>query len=298
MHSHTTQQQAVDSKVGGTVAGLRSGNCSILRNREEHPDPGRVLDIPCADAFSVIVQLRDFASHKLWRGNRLSFEGGHRRESMSIAYMGDGLQCQHLAAYDNLRFTLPSSALDELLYEEGAGTSSGLERVTGAADPVAYHLARAMVPALGMPGKTNQLFIDQVMLALSTHLGAHYGSATLAQESGKGLSSWQLRRAQELIASHLADGLSVARLAEECSLSRSYFTRAFKRSTGMSPHEWLLQMRVEKARELMLGSALCLSQIGLECGFADQSHFSRVFLRLTGMTPANWRRFRRGDRQT
>ncbi|WP_275626918.1 AraC family transcriptional regulator [Pseudomonas sp. 273] len=94
----------------------------------------------------------------------------------------------------------------------------------------------------------------------------------------------------------MSDGLSVARLAQECALSRSHFTRAFKLSTGLSPHDWLLRRRVEKAKELMRDTSLCLSQIGLDCGFADQSHFSRVFLRLAGMSPANWRRFQRLER--
>ncbi|MNE53899.1 transcriptional activator FtrA [compost metagenome] len=103
-----------------------------------------------------------------------------------------------------------------------------------------------------MPGEVNKLFVDQVMLAMCTHISSRYGNAGPLPGTTKGLAPWQVRRAKELIANHLADGLSVARLAEECALSRSYFTRAFKQSTGMSPHDWLLQMRVEKAKELML----------------------------------------------
>ncbi|MDT4887607.1 HTH-type transcriptional activator RhaR [compost metagenome] len=63
----------------------------------------------------------------------------------------------------------------------------------------------------------------------------------------------------------------------------------------MSPHDWLLQMRVEKAKELMLRTSLNLSQIALDCGFADQSHFSRVFQKMTGLPPSRWRRFHQAD---
>ncbi|MCO7593806.1 MULTISPECIES: helix-turn-helix domain-containing protein [Pseudomonas] len=76
-------------------------------------------------------------------------------------------------------------------------------------------------------------------------------------------------------------------------MSRSYFTRAFKRSTGLSPHEWLMKLRIDKAKTLMTQSHLPLSQIGLECGFADQSHLSRVFLKQVGVAPASWRRAQR-----
>ncbi|PWU25733.1 AraC family transcriptional regulator [Pseudomonas sp. RW407] len=289
-------QEAARDGQARAPAALGGGNYSILRKYEERPDAEQVLKIPCDDAFSVIVQLRDFASHRLWRGGSLVYDGGHARQSMSIAYLGDEVRCQHRAAYDNLRFTLPCTAMNELFYEEGVPRPVAFDRITGQVDPVAYHLAQALLPALGMPGQVNQLFIDQVMLALCTHLNARYGEAPAPRESARGLAGWQLRRAQELIANHLSDGLSVARLAQECALSRSHFTRAFKLSTGLSPHDWLLRRRVEKAKELMRDTSLCLSQIGLDCGFADQSHFSRVFLRLAGMSPANWRRFQRLER--
>jgi AraC family transcriptional regulator len=141
-----------------------------------------------------------------------------------------------------------------------------------------------------MPGEVNQLYIDQVMLAMCTHISSRYGNAGPLPDSAKGLAHWQVRRAKEMIASHLSDGLSVARLAKECAMSRSYFSRAFKQSTGMSPHDWLLQMRVDKAKELMLRTSLNLSQVALDCGFADQSHFSRVFQKMAGLPPSRWRR--------
>ncbi|HBO0783077.1 helix-turn-helix transcriptional regulator [Pseudomonas aeruginosa] len=126
-----------------------------------------------------------------------------------------------------------------------------------------------------------------------THVQDRFASTQVPVCTGKGLAPWQLRRAKELIAGHLAEGVSVARLAEECGLSRSYFTKAFKCSTGVSPHEWLMRMRVDRAKELMLGSDEPLSQIGVACGFSDQPHFSRIFLRLAGASPSTWRRVKR-----
>lgn len=293
MHKSSDVPPAHAKGVGPASSPLVAGQYSILRNRDSNPDPNKVLDIPCSDSFSVIVQLEDFASHRLWHGGQLAYKGGHVRESTSIAYLGDEVRCQHLAAYDNLRINLPRTPLEDMLYEEGVSRRIALNCPPGTLDPVIYHLTQSLLPALKMPSKVNQLYVDQVMLALCTHISSHYGNVTHWQEPVKGLSAWQMRRAEELIAHHLADGISVTELAQECSLSRSYFTRAFKRSTGMAPHEWLLKMRVDKAKQLMLHSRLNLSQIGLDCGFADQSHFSRIFLRLTGTSPSRWRRFHR-----
>ncbi|EVT84949.1 phosphonate ABC transporter ATP-binding protein [Pseudomonas aeruginosa VRFPA09] len=103
----------------------------MIRNSEATPDPDKVIHIPCADSFSVIVQLRDFNSHRLWNGNKLVFDGGHPRKSISIAYLGDEIKCQHRTTYDNVRFMLPRASIKEFLYEEGQRASAEPERIIG-----------------------------------------------------------------------------------------------------------------------------------------------------------------------
>ena len=82
-------------------------------------------------------------------------------------------------------------------------------------------------------------------------------------------------------------------LAQECGLSRSHFARAFKKATGLPPHRWLLDRRIERARELLLNSPLPIADVADLCGFADQSHFTRVFTNALGVSPGEWRRLRR-----
>jgi AraC-like DNA-binding protein len=105
-----------------------------------------------------------------------------------------------------------------------------------------------------------------------------------------GLAPWQLRRAKEMIRGNLAESTSLQRVAVACNLSASHFIRAFKRSTGVPPHQWLTSERLEKARDLLLNSAMPLVEIAGICGFSDQSHFSRVFGRMVGESPGAWRR--------
>ncbi|MFG7960879.1 helix-turn-helix domain-containing protein [Pseudomonas aeruginosa] len=272
---------------------IRSEEYTLIHNSEALPDPHNVIHIPCSDMFSVIVQLRDFTSHRLWNGNKLVFDGGHPQKSISIAYLGDEIKCQHRASYDNVRFMLPRTSIKDFLYEEGLRTSAEPERIIGVNNPVVYHLAMALMPSFARPEKRNDMFIEQVILALLTHLHDRFAPPPVQTCTSKGLAPWQLRKAKELIAGHLIEGVSVARLAEECGLSRSYFTKAFKGSTGLSPHEWLMHMRVDRAKDLMLRSDESLSQISLACGFSDQAHFSRVFLRLTKASPSAWRRVKR-----
>lgn len=272
------------------VSHLTADKFTATRIADARPDPDKIIDIPCADAFSIIVQLQDFAEHRLWRGRRLSYSGGYRQGSVSLPFMGDQLRCQHRAAYDNLRFNIPRQTFDEYQRENGGRRIDGFRYEQGSQDLVLYHLAQAILPALHEPAAANQLFIDHVLLAMCAHSIARYGR--IAPASGKfttTLTPLQERLAKELIASNLGNDLSVERIAQECSLSRSHFSRAFKQATGVAPHTWLLQMRVEKAKELLLAPGMSLVNIAQACGFADQPHLTRVFTRLVGTTPSAWR---------
>lgn len=95
---------------------------------------------------------------------------------------------------------------------------------------------------------------------------------------------------KQLILANLAQNLLVSELARACALSRSHFSRAFKRTTGMSPQEWTRQQRINQAKVLITSSALSLTQISQECGFCDQAHFCHLFSRSEGVNPLTWRK--------
>ena len=84
--------------------------------------------------------------------------------------------------------------------------------------------------------------------------------------------------------------MSLEQIAAEFDLSVSHFSRAFRVSTGLPPHQWLLRQRVKAAKQLMTVRDLPLSEIAISAGFANQSHFTRVFSAAVGVSPAAWRR--------
>jgi transcriptional regulator GlxA family with amidase domain len=88
----------------------------------------------------------------------------------------------------------------------------------------------------------------------------------------------------------LDQSFPVSAVADACGLSVNHFSRAFRRSLGKPPHRWLLDRRIDRARELLRATAMSLADIALACGFAEQSHFTRVFTRTVGMPPGAWRR--------
>ena len=93
-----------------------------------------------------------------------------------------------------------------------------------------------------------------------------------------------------LLLEKVKGNVSIPEIARECNMSASYFLRAFKASTGHTPHQWLMVQRVEMAQQYLRSTQLTLAEIALACDFYDQSHFSRVFSQVVGSTPGAWRR--------
>jgi AraC-like DNA-binding protein len=105
-----------------------------------------------------------------------------------------------------------------------------------------------------------------------------------------GLSHGALKRVQEHVDANIDSSLEIDVLAGLLRMSVSHFTRSFNRSVGLTPHRYVIQCRVAKARELLTTTDLPLIEIALNIGFSDQSHFSRRFQELVGMPPGAYRR--------
>ncbi|MCO8164384.1 AraC family transcriptional regulator [Pseudomonas sp. 21LCFQ010] len=119
-------------------------------------------------------------------------------------------------------------------------------------------------------------------------LRLHSRKRPVSADSG-GLTPWREKLAMQLILDNLSENIEVTGLAKACALSRSYFSRAFKASTGLSPQEWIREQRILRAKCLIAHTSMSLTQISQECGFCDQSHFSHIFSRSEGITPLTWR---------
>ncbi|WP_284261281.1 helix-turn-helix domain-containing protein [Bradyrhizobium iriomotense] len=130
------------------------------------------------------------------------------------------------------------------------------------------------------------LFRQQPSDLLATHAGA----PTTSQPITGGLSPIKLRRALERLRSNGDADVSLSALASDADLSRFHFCRAFKESTGLSPHAWLRQHRLEKAMKMLRDTDESIMSAAVELGYASQSAFAAAFKRLTGETPSDWRR--------
>ena len=122
--------------------------------------------------------------------------------------------------------------------------------------------------------------------------GGTVGRLGLASRRG-GLPPGALKRVQQYVEEHLAERVSIERLATIAGLSVFHFARAFRQSQGMTPHSYLLHRRIMRAQELLRATESPLSEIALVSGFADQSHLARHFRERVGVSPAIFRRSQR-----
>ncbi|WP_109125252.1 AraC family transcriptional regulator [Dyella sp. C11] len=265
---------------------------AVTELRHDASDYGFTAPIAREEAFLIGLQLQALNRHELWLdGKSVPVQPILAGQSSFFDLTRDPIA--YIAEpFHPLFFYMPQAAIDEVARELGMKPATLICRHGQLVDdPIIESLGRALLPALHATPLGNQLFVDHALLALRSHLVQNYtGVRARCPAHDKGLAPWQERVAKEMIREHLVDGIALATVATACGLSACAFINAFKRSTGMSPHQWLIERRIEHAVALMRQTSHPLSDIALEAGFADQSHFTRAFAARMGVTPGTWRR--------
>jgi len=136
----------------------------------------------------------------------------------------------------------------------------------------------------------SNLYAESMITALFAHLLRHYCSRSRSLPNYKdGLPKYRLKRAIEYIHEHIGEGFSLETLASVVGISQFHFARMFKQSTGLTPHQYLVEKRLERAKKLLVDSELTISDIAYSCGFASQSHLTRLFRQHLNITPKAYR---------
>jgi AraC-like DNA-binding protein len=271
---------------------LRTADMAVTETRCDDPKLGLSGTIRREDAFLVSLTLRDFPNRVYWEDGRLMSESDVRAGQTCI----HDLKRDPVALLDkphhHLFFYLPRGALDAIADDANAPQIGDLNhKPVGIDDNRMSSLGRVLLPALNHPDQASQLFVDHLLFAVGVHIAQTYGGMRpLSLPVRGGLAAWQVRCAKEILSANLDGSVPLKEVARECRLSVSHFSRAFRRTTGVAPHRWLLARRVEVAKEKLRDGRLTLLDVALACGFADQSHLTRVFARIVGISPGAYRR--------
>ena len=276
---------------------LRESDVAPAHSKPEVLGRRSAIAIPQRDAYILNIQRQDFDDHELSLRGRSVPVVPFPKGMLALVNLALDPTPYRDSTLDCFSFYLRRETFDRLADELGGNRIDDLAIKPGVAtdDPVIRNLGSCLRLATEPAEHANALFVDHVVMALHTHLARRYGGMRIPRTSGRGsLRPWQLRIARDTIDAHLDGQISLAQIAEACTLSVSHFARAFTFSTGIPPHRWLMQRRIERAKHLMRTTTASLAEIAVACGFSDQSHLSRVFSQAVGMTPGQWRQARLG----
>jgi AraC family transcriptional regulator len=156
-------------------------------------------------------------------------------------------------------------------------------------DPTLHHVALALRAGVQSGDAFDRMYGEALSTALAVHLLREYGAAVPRPKGPKRqygrLPREKLARAVEYIQDQLDTDLTVSGIAQAVGMGHDHFTRLFKKSTGQSPHQYVVEARVRKAKELLTTGKFTISEAAYHVGFTDQSHLTRHFKRVFGLPP-------------
>jgi AraC family transcriptional regulator len=158
------------------------------------------------------------------------------------------------------------------------------------ADPRLRALVTAAHAEMVAGFPSGRLFLDSVEQAIAVALiNGHAVGRRPAQAFGGGLGSTRLRRIEELVDAKLEHDLSLDEMAQSVGLSTAHFARMFRKSTGETPHQFVLRQRIARAKSMLRDRATRVLDVAVACGFKTQQHFAQVFRDICGIRPTEYR---------
>jgi AraC family transcriptional regulator len=165
-----------------------------------------------------------------------------------------------------------------------------LREVFGERDPILMALLHVLHAELISGRAASPMLVQGIAQSLAVHLMRTYPSPEAdKQRQAGGLPAFKLHKVVRLLETHLDEELQLDRLAEEAGMSAFHFSRLFKKTTGFSPSQYLIRLRMAEARRLLRETERSVIEIGLEVGYSSPSHFAQIFRREVGITPTDYR---------
>lgn len=260
------------------------------------------LDTPAPDAelsrdgnayhtLAVNLKSTDLTFH---HENRVLCDGRAMPGVTQVTQPGQRVSAIFMAPCDVLHLYVSQELLAEC-HAHASGRPAAGDVVLGdpslTQDAAISRLAHALMCVQAEGLSFGSLFIDSIGLAIVTRLLAREMPVVrkAAEHAVNPLPRWRLQRAIDYIDAHLFEPIRLEDIAGSTGLTRMHFAAQFRAATGMRPHEYLLQRRIEEARALLAGSERSVIEVALATGFRSQAHFTTVFRQRVGETPARFR---------
>jgi len=241
---------------------------------------------------TLFMSLATRPVHYLHSQDGKTHMGLYRRGEMLITPANTPLFSRWEGDENCLQIRLPAEFMRNVARETVVGDC---DRITlkpefKAHNPQLESISTMLLNEVQQGSLSNRLYVDSLSNILAVHLLKQHATTRphLPVYEG-GLPSRQLRQILDYVDVHLEQEIKLADLAQLLDMSQFHFSRLFKQSLGMSPYQYLLQQRVERAKQLLKNTDRLITDIALSCGFNSHSHLSKQFKQLTGITPKAYR---------
>ncbi|MEG5059220.1 helix-turn-helix transcriptional regulator [Microcoleus sp. A2-C5] len=256
---------------------------------EYHHQPPHECPEHCLQQHSIGMILSSTIGGAVINGKHY---GSERCEGEQIFVAAAGTDYHPYAVEDHefMAIALEPDHFDNTVHESTNGNLIEIIPHWQTRDPLIFGIGWALKTELESGGLNGTLYVDALKNALSLHLLHHYCAQKLKlQDFAGGLDPSKLQIVIDYINDYLNRDLHLSELANLVHMSPYYFTRLFKQSTGIPPHQYVTKCRIEKAKLLLKQPEFSIAYISQQVGFKDQSHFSKTFCKIVGLNPKKYR---------
>jgi AraC family transcriptional regulator len=298
-HGHAADGAPVGLREGvPEVPALRSRELEVLGAIEVAHHwllPGEIELLPFK---GHLVNLHLSAPHHLvQKRNEHTHEALEVTRAVDVLPAGTPAYFRMGAASEDMSMLLEDRFIRRVAREAGVADPDKIEIVPffSAPDPQVERIGLSLLSEMGTGGLGGELYAESLANVLALHLVRHHsslgrGSRRKTEQREGGFSKRALERAIDYINDNLPRKLTLKEIAGVAGVSPYHFARSFKAHTGLSPYQYVIHRRVERAKTLLSGTGLSIAEVAQAVGFANQSHLASHFGRLVGVSPKALRR--------
>ena len=252
----------------------------------------RGVDVVTQCSYHTISVITGDTGELYQRRNGKELRAAMRAGDVIITPAGPPKHWRHEGEVEFIAVRMPPSFLQRIVDDERGGSKRHADLLDNfqTRDPHIEQLVKRILGESMTKAYASKTYAEALATELGVHLLRNYCvTGRIVSENGHGLPIYKLRRATEFIEENLRDDLTLDRISEVLTMSPGHFAHAFKTTTGLAPHHYVVERRIDRAKGLLRKTELPIAEIAHRVGFRNQSHFSFAFRRATGLTPRQFR---------
>jgi AraC family transcriptional regulator len=184
--------------------------------------------------------------------------------------------------------------LDPVMISDIARAETGIENPEvlpqfGIRDPLIRAIGNTLDAELASERPTPRVYAESLAAAMAAHIFARYTNPVYRGQHCAGLNRTQLRRVLDYIHDNLDRELALDEIAAVANLSKYHFAKSFRAAMGIAPHQYIVKVRIEKARKLLAVDSISVEEVANRVGYADKGHFAYQFHKIVGVSPNRYR---------